>query len=63
MAVANPVDNDGGGVGDEGEGDRVEGYPLGGSALVDEGQNGVYGCDDVTGQGRVVNRVEIRFHL
>jgi len=53
VAVARPVEDDRAGVRREPEDDRVEGDPLGGSALVDEGQDGVDGGDDVTGQGRV----------
>jgi hypothetical protein len=38
VAVARPVEDDRAGVRRESEDDRIEGYPLGGPALVDEGQ-------------------------
>jgi hypothetical protein len=58
VAVARPVEDECAGVGRESADDRVKGYPLGGSALVDEGQDGVDGGDDVSRQ----RRVEKRFH-
>jgi hypothetical protein len=59
VPVARPVDGDGQSVRGEAARQRVEGDALGGPPLVDEGQNGVDGGDDVTRQCCV----EKGFHL